>query len=67
MPYSSVLERASGTHNNSVQLKLGLLTPTCSVVCLLPQVQFNKFGLAALVVPGFIPFGALKRSGKEWS
>ena len=54
MPYSSVLERASGTHKYSVQLKLGLLTSTCSVVCLLPQGYFNKLRLAALEVPGFI-------------
>nr|DAW37511.1 MAG TPA: hypothetical protein [Caudoviricetes sp.] len=38
-----MLERASGTHKDSVQQGLGLLTSTCSVVCLLPQVQSNKF------------------------
>ena len=53
MPYSLVLERASGTHTNSVQPKLSLLTSTCSVVYLLPQVQFNKLRLAALEVLRF--------------
>ena len=33
---------------------LGLLTFTCSVVCLLPQAYSNKLRLAALEVPGFI-------------
>ena len=59
MPYSSVLERASGTHKYSVQLKLGLLTSTCSVVCLLPQAYSNKLRLAALEVPGFISLWCL--------
>ena len=54
MPYSSVLERASGTHKYSVQQELSLLTSTCSVVCLLPQAYSNKLRLAALEVPGFI-------------
>ena len=67
MPYSLVLERASGTHKNSVQRGPSLLTSTCSVVCLLPQAYSNKFRLAALEAPCFILFGALERSGKEWS
>ena len=67
MPYSLVLERASGTHKNTVQRMLSLLTSTCSVVCLLPQAYSNKFQLAALEVLYFIPFGALECSGKEWS
>ena len=54
MPYLLVLERASGTHKHSVQQALGLLTSTCSVVCLFPQVHSNKLRLAALEVPGFI-------------
>jgi hypothetical protein len=62
-----VLERAPGTHKKSVQQGLGLLTFTCSVVCLLPQVYSNKLRLVALGVLRFIPFGALQRSGKEWS
>ena len=53
MPYSLVLERVSGTHTDSVQPKLSLLTSTCSVVCLLPQVYSNKLRLAASEVPGF--------------
>ena len=67
MPYSLVLERASGTHIYSVQQELSLLTSTCSVVCLLPQVHSNKLRLAALEALCFILFGALQRSGKEWS
>ena len=67
MPYSLVLERASGTHIYSVQQELSLLTSTCSVVCLLPQVHSNKLRLAALEALCFILFGALLRSGKEWS
>ena len=67
MPYSLVLERASGTHKDSVQQGLGLLTSTCSVVCLLPQVYSNKLRLAALEALCFILFGALERSGKVWS
>ena len=54
MPYLLVLERASGTHKHSVQQALGLLTSTCSVVCLFPQVHSNKLRLAVLEVPGFI-------------
>ena len=59
MPYSSVLERASGTHKYSVQQELSLLTSTCSVVCLLPQAYSNKLRLAALEVPGFISLWCL--------
>ena len=43
LTFSLVPERASGTHTNSVQPKLSLLTSTCSVVCLLPQTHSNKF------------------------
>ena|SRR5699024_11067087 len=38
---------------------LGLLTFTCSVVCLLPQAYSNKLRLAALDVPGFISLWCL--------
>ena len=67
MPYSLVLERASGTHIYSVQQELSLLTSTCSVVYLLPQVQFNKLRLAALEVLIFhfplVPWSAAERNG----
>ena len=67
MPYSLVLERASGTHIYSVQQELSLLTSTCSVVYLLPQVQFNKLRLAALEVLMFhfplVPWSAAERNG----
>ena len=59
MPYSLVLERASGTHKYSVQLKLGLLTSTCSVVCLPPQGYFNKLRLAVSEALGFISLWCL--------
>ena len=52
-PYSLVLERASGTHKYSVRLLPGLLTSTCSVVCLFPQAHSNKLRLAALEAPVF--------------
>ena len=38
-----MLERASGTHKNSVQPKLSLLTSTCSVVYLLSQDYYIIF------------------------
>jgi len=67
MPYSLVLERASGTHIYSVQQELSLLTSTCSVVCLLPQVHSNKLRLAALeahfVSFSLVPCSAAERNG----
>ena len=43
---------------------LGLLTFTCSVVCLLPQAYFNKLRLPALEVPGFIFLWCLEAQRK---
>ncbi len=67
MPYLLVLERAPGTHNIQSSAGLRLFTSTCCVVCLLPQVNSNKLQIAALEALCFIHFGALERSGKEWS
>lgn len=69
MPYSLVLERASGTHIYSVQQELSLLTSTCSVVCLLPQAYSNKLRLAALeahfVSFSLVPCSAAERNGHK--
>ena len=42
------------THPAALE-KLGVLTSTCSVVCLFPQAYFNKFSVAALEAPLFHP------------
>ena len=59
MPYSLVLERASGTHNYSVQRKV---EPThLRVLCSVPvsQAHSNKFRLAALEALCFISLWCL--------
>lgn len=44
--------------------KLGVLTSTCSVVCLFPQAYFNKFSVAALEAPLFHPLLCLAAQRK---
>ena len=59
MPYSLVLERASGTHNYSVQRKV---EPThLRVLCSVPvsQAHSNKFRFAALEALCFISLWCL--------
>ena len=69
MPYLFVLERASGTHKDSVQHRLSLLSSTCSVVCLLSQAYSNTFLLVALeaekVSSLFVPWSAAERNGHK--
>ena len=59
MPHRFVLERAVGTHSNSVQRALCPLTSTYSVVYLFSQSYFNTKFIIAPRHSGFIPFCAL--------
>ena len=60
-----MLERASSTHNHSVQLaRFDILTFTCSVSVPLPQVHCNKLRLTALETPCLSPLvPAVQRKG----
>ena len=63
MPYSLVLERASGTHIYSVQQELSLLTSTCSVVYLLDVYKRQVSLFYILMGVLFVSNGLLRGAG----
>lgn len=66
LPYLFVLEKASGTNNNSVQLDAKPIH--LCVLCRVPAFLsvFYSFLLAALDSEKVSPFLCLPCSGKEW-